>query len=93
MSAARALQIGLVQEVVPGDAVVARAQQLAREIAEGPPVAVQGTVRSIWLAGELSRSQAIRMADVYIGLGTDPDALAEGQRRFASGGRVDWRTR
>jgi len=68
MSAARALQIGLVQEVVPADRLLERAQHLAREVAEGPPAAVQGTVRSIWLAGELSRSQAIRMADVYVGL-------------------------
>jgi enoyl-CoA hydratase/carnithine racemase len=93
MSAARALQIGLVQEVVPAAELLHRAQQLAHEIAEGPPVAVQGTVRSVWLAQELARTQALRMADVFVGLGNDLDLIAEGQARFAAGTRVDWRLR
>ena len=88
LSAARARQIGLVQEVVPGAALLARAQELAAQIAASPPVAVQGTVRSIWLARELARSQALDLAKVYIGLGSDPDAIAAGQRRFESGGRI-----
>jgi len=93
MSAARAHQIGLVQEVVPGDELVARAQQLARTIAEAPPIAVQGTVRSIWLAAELGRSQAVSLAHVMVGLGNDPDLISQGQERFASGSRVEWRLR
>jgi enoyl-CoA hydratase/carnithine racemase len=93
MSAARAQQVGLVQEVVPAAGLLPRAQQLAREIAEGPPVAVQGTVRSVWLAKELARTQALRMADVFVGLGNDVDLIAEGQERFAAGNRVDWRLR
>lgn len=93
MSAARAYQVGLVQEVVPAADLLPRAQQLAREIAEGPPVAVQGTVRSVWLAKELARTQALRMADVFVGLGNDLDLIAEGQERFAAGKRVDGRLR
>ena len=93
MSAGRALQIGLVQEVVPADVLLSRAQQVAREIAEGPPIAVQGTVRSIWLATELARSQAVDLAHVMVGLGNDPALLGEGQDRFASGQRVEWRLR
>ncbi len=93
MSAARALQIGLVQEVVPAAELLDRAQQLAREIAEGEPVPVQGTVKSVWLAKELGRTQALRMADVFVGLGNDLGLIAEGQERFAAGRRVDWRVR
>ena len=93
MSATRALQIGLVQEVVPAEDLLPRAVRLAREIAEGPPVAVQGTVRSVWLARELGRAHALRMADVFVGLGNDPELIAEGQQRFAGGQRVDWRLR
>jgi enoyl-CoA hydratase/carnithine racemase len=88
MSARRAEEIGLVQEVVPGAALVPRAQELAARIASSPPLAGQGTVRSIWLAWELRRSQALAMAKVYIGLGSDQASIAEGQRRFASGARV-----
>ncbi len=93
LSAARALQVGLVQEVVPGAELLARAQALAGEIAASPPVAVQGTVRSIWLARELARAQALDLAKVYIGLGSDPDAIGEGQRGFESGRRITPRVR
>jgi enoyl-CoA hydratase/carnithine racemase len=93
MSARRAHQVGLVQEVVPAADLLARAQQLAAEIASGPPLAVQGTVRSIWLARELPRAQAVAMAKIYIGLGSDMDSIAEGQRAFASGKRIEARTR
>jgi enoyl-CoA hydratase/carnithine racemase len=93
LSARRAHQIGLVQEVVPAEELVARAQGLAGEIAASPPVAVQGTVRSIWLARELGRAQALDLAKVYIGLGSDPDAIAEGQQRFAAGTRIRPRVR
>ncbi len=89
MSAGRAAEVGLVQEVVPGAALLARAQELAARIAAAPPLAAQGTVRSIWLARELRRAQALAMAKLYVGLGSDPASIAEGQRRFASGARVN----
>jgi enoyl-CoA hydratase/carnithine racemase len=88
LSAQRALQVGLVQEVIPGDRLLARAQAVAGQIAASPPVAAQGTVRSIWLARELRRSQALDLAKIYIGLGSDQDAIAEGQRRFEAGPRI-----
>ena len=69
MSARRAFDIGLVQEVVPTADLLDRARQVASEIATADPVAAQGTVRSVWLARELRRSQALRMAGVYAGLG------------------------
>ena len=93
LSAERAREIGLVSEVVPAAELLPRAQQLAREIAEGEPVAVQGSLRSVWLAKELTRTQALRMADIYVGLGNDLDLIAAGQERFAAGKRVDWRVR
>ena len=93
MSAQRALQVGLVQEVLPKEQVLERAQQVAREIASSPVLAVQGTVRSIWLARDLPHRHAVEMAKIYIGLGSDMDSIAEGQRRFESGGRVEWRVR
>jgi len=93
LSARRAHQVGLVQEVVAADQLVARAQAVAAEIASVPPLVAQGTVRSIWLARELTRSQALTMAKVYIGLGDDPNVIAEGQRRFEAGARVAARVR
>jgi len=93
MSAQRALQIGLVTEVVPADELHARARWAADVIAKAHPVAVQGTLRALWAGRELSRGQALGLGWAFVGLGNDPAALAEGQERFASGQRVDWRLR
>jgi enoyl-CoA hydratase/carnithine racemase len=93
MSAQRALQIGLVTEVVPGAELRARARWAAEVIAKAHPVAVQGTLRALWAGRELSRSQALGLGWAFVGLGNDPTALAEGQARFASGERVEWRLR
>jgi len=48
VSAARALQIGLVSEVVPRDELWDRAHTLALRLAAKPPIAIQGTVKAIW---------------------------------------------
>jgi len=93
MSAQRALQIGLVTEVVPADELRPRSQWAADVIAKAHPVAVQGTLRALWAGRELSRGQALGLGWAFVGLGNDPEALAEGQNRFASGERVEWRLR
>jgi enoyl-CoA hydratase/carnithine racemase len=93
MSAQRALQIGLVTEVVPLAELRERAGWAATVIARAHPIAVQGTLRALWAGRELSRSQALGLGWAFVGLGNDPEALAEGQARFASGQRVDWRLR
>jgi hypothetical protein len=38
-------------------------------------------------------SQALRLGYAYVGLGTNTESLAEGQRTFESGQRIDWRLR
>ena len=59
MSAERAREIGLVTEVVPGDDLLERAEWAAQVIADSPPLAIQGTMRALWTALEVSRAQAI----------------------------------
>ena len=93
MSAERAYQIGLVSEVVPADKLHEAAEWCATRIARQPAVAVQGTVRSIWTAQELGRAAGLEMGKVIIKVGSDPESLAEGQRAFESGQRIEWRLR
>jgi enoyl-CoA hydratase/carnithine racemase len=93
MSAERAYQIGLVSEVVPFADLQDAAGWAAGEIAASPPIAVQGTVRSLWAAQELSRAQALDMGKVIIRAGSDRDSLYQGQQRFASGERKKPRIR
>ena len=93
MSARRALEVGLVSEVVDGEELLDAALHCARAIASAPALAVQGTVRSIWAGRELTRSQAIGMGYAFIGLGTSQESIAEGQAAFSSGRRIEWRLR
>ncbi|MFE9924548.1 enoyl-CoA hydratase/isomerase family protein [Streptomyces sp. NPDC005774] len=69
VSAARALQIGLVSEVLPRDLLWERADGIARIIAAKPPAAIQGTVRAIWESLDATRTQALRTGLSYTQLG------------------------
>lgn len=76
MSADRALQIGLVSELVPYAELWARADELARIIAAKPPAAVQGTVRAIWESLDMPRSVALGAGLSYTQMG-NPLGTAE----------------
>jgi enoyl-CoA hydratase/carnithine racemase len=93
MSAQRALEIGLVTEVCAAGELHDRAAWAAGVIARAHPMAVQATLRALWAGRELSRAQALGLGWAFVGLGNDPEALAEGQSRFAAGQRVQWRLR
>ncbi len=93
LSAQRAHQIGLVSEVVPRDQLAKAAGDVAEVIAKQPTLAIQGTLRAIWAAQELSRSQALAQGYAFVKVGTSDESLAEGQRAFASGERPTWRLR
>jgi enoyl-CoA hydratase/carnithine racemase len=93
LSAERAREIGLVTEVVPRAELRDRAGWAARVIADSPPLVVQGTMRALWTANEVSRSQALGVASLFTRIGSDPDAFTAGQARFASGQRPQWHLR
>jgi enoyl-CoA hydratase/carnithine racemase len=79
MSARRALEIGLVSEVVTRDRLWVRAREIALIIAQKPPAAIQGTVKAIWQSLDMTRSQALQMGLSYTQLG-NPIGTAEVDR-------------
>ncbi|MGH9084956.1 MAG: enoyl-CoA hydratase/isomerase family protein [Acidimicrobiales bacterium] len=89
ISAARALEIGMVTEVVPADELAASAHRIAAAIASQPTAAVQASLRSLWAARELTRAQMLDVGNTFLNLAMTKEALAEGQRVFASGQRID----
>jgi enoyl-CoA hydratase/carnithine racemase len=93
LSAKRAYEIGLVSEVVPKEQLHDAAAWAAEAIAAQPQLAIQGTVRAIWAARELSNRQAVALGYAYVGLGTDQTSIQEGQKLFESGKRLDWKLR
>jgi enoyl-CoA hydratase/carnithine racemase len=93
LTAQRAHQIGMVSEVVPGDQLLDAATFCAEAIAAQPKLAIEGTVRALWGAREFGSRAAVRLGYAYVGLGTSQDSIAEGQRLFESGTRIQWRPR
>jgi enoyl-CoA hydratase/carnithine racemase len=89
ISAARALQVGLVTEVVPATELAAAARRVAVAIASQPPTAVQASLRSLWAARELTRTQMLDVGNTFLNLAMSKEALAEGQAVFSSGQRID----
>jgi enoyl-CoA hydratase/carnithine racemase len=93
VSAQRAYDVGLVSEVVPLAELHAAARRLADTIAASPTLAVQATLKAVWTAAELGRRQALDLGYAFVAMGMTDASLAEGQRRFTSGDRVEWRLR
>jgi enoyl-CoA hydratase/carnithine racemase len=92
MSATRAHQLGLVSEVAPADELMERALWVADAIAAAPVLAVQGTLKAIWMANELSRSAALAQISSLISLGTQFENIRQGQETYKSE-RPPWRLR
>jgi enoyl-CoA hydratase/carnithine racemase len=94
VSAQRALQIGLVSEVVAdADALADATTWAAEAIASAPAGPMQATLRTLWAGRELTRSQALDLGGAFLNLGMSEEALAEGQRSFSSGQRITPRVR
>ena len=77
ITAATALRLGLVTEVVPRDQLRARARSIADSIAARNPRAIQGTVRAIWEALEMNRTTAIQNGMSYTHIGNSPRWVPE----------------
>ncbi|MCU1372098.1 MAG: enoyl-CoA hydratase/carnithine racemase [Ilumatobacteraceae bacterium] len=92
LSAERALEIGLVSEVVPSGDLEAAAAWLADTIASAPAEPMQATLRTLWAGRELSRQQALALGNTFLNLGMSEASLAEGQKAF-QGERVKPRLR
>lgn len=69
LSATTALRLGLVTEVVAAADLRTRARDLAQGIARRRPEAVQGTVRAVWEALEMTRSMALQNGLSYTHIG------------------------
>jgi E-phenylitaconyl-CoA hydratase len=82
ISAATALRLGLLTEVVPQHELRARAYEIARSVAGRDPLAIQGTVRAIWESLDMTRSMALQngMAYTHIGNASRRASISENRR-------------
>ncbi len=92
LSATRAHQVGLVSEIAPLDELLDRAMWVATAIAQAPVLAIQGTLRAVWMAHEFGRRDALAQVSTYVTLGTARENIASGQLQF-QGKRIEWKLR
>ena len=90
IDAARALQIGLVNRVVPGDQLMAEAMALAERIAKNAPLAVRLSKQVMKQAAELTEDEGWVVNDAVFGeIGRSSDAM-EGAIAFAEKREPNW---
>jgi enoyl-CoA hydratase/carnithine racemase len=77
LAAQTALRIGLVTEIVPDERLRDRAAELAAEIAARRPQGIQGTVRAMWEARDLSPSLRQRHGMAYTHIGNAGDGRSD----------------
>lgn len=90
ITAERALQLGILSEVVPGERLRDAAQELAEKIARNSPTAMAHTKRALWGALELGLTDACKAgAAELVAMWGHPDQT-EGPRAFAEKREPRW---
>ena len=82
IGAQRALELGLVTEVVPGDELMARATEIATTIASKGPVAVGSTKRALYEGTDLPIAQGLDLEARLFGELFDTEDMREGTQAF-----------
>ena len=90
VGAEEAFRIGLVDEVVPAETLMARAVTLARAIAQQAPLAVAGCLRSVDGGHDLPIGAALELEASLFGLACATEDKAEGTRAFLEKRAPTW---
>ena len=90
ISAAEALRIGLVDEVVPGDQLMARAEALALEIAANAPIAIERTMLAVDSGLDLSLEDGLAEEARHFGQVCTTADKAEGTAAFLAKRAAIW---
>jgi enoyl-CoA hydratase len=90
ISAAEALRLGLVDEVVEPDQLMPRAEQLAQTIAGMAPLAVRDSIRAVNSGYDLPLASALELEASLFGLACSTSDKAEGARAFLEKRAPNW---
>ena len=90
ITAARALEMGLVSEVVPSDSLMESARSLAREIAANSPLALAYAKAAVDLASETTMEQGLRYETAAIRATLASEDYRIGLAAFAQGEAPDF---
>ncbi|MET0895851.1 MAG: enoyl-CoA hydratase/isomerase family protein [Acidimicrobiia bacterium] len=90
MSAQRAFETGMVSEVVPGDVLMARALELAQQVAQASPATLQTSLRAIWESLEYGLTDAYYHGFMPLTRHWDHPDASEGPRAFMDKRDPEW---
>jgi enoyl-CoA hydratase/carnithine racemase len=82
ISAQEAYRIGLVNEVVPAASLIARAEQILKQIASNAPVSVRLSLEAVIRGMDTSQSEGFALEASYFGLCAATDDKKEGTSAF-----------
>ncbi len=91
--ALEALRIGLVEEVVAADQLLARGEQIARVIAAQAPLAVAKSLEAVHAGYDLPLRQALDLEAALFGLCCATEDKAEGTKAFLEKRAATWKGR
>ncbi len=90
IGAPEALRIGMVDEVVPAERLMERAEALARTIVDMAPLAIAGCMESVRWGSELSLEAALDVEAEIFGRLCGTEDKAEGTRAFLEKRPANW---
>jgi enoyl-CoA hydratase len=90
ISAAEALRLGLVDEVVEPDQLLARAEQIAHTIAGMAPLAVRDSIRAVNSGYDLPLASGLELEASLFGLACSTSDKAEGAQAFLEKRAANW---
>jgi enoyl-CoA hydratase/carnithine racemase len=90
LSTERAFQLGLVDEVVPGDELMDAAKAMALQIARNSPRAVSLSQQAVWNSLETSYAQSLEYGFSLVKLHRQHPDAAEGPRAFTERREPKW---
>ncbi len=93
MSAERARQLCLVQEVAPKAKLMERARELADHICENAPLAVQRSIEALWLSAETGMHSALDIGFRVVQHNFHTEDFKEGPRAFAEKRKPLWKAK
>lgn len=82
INAAEAYRIGLVNEVVPGANLIARAEAILREIFANAPIAIKYSIEAVNKGLETSQAEGLALEASFFGLCAGTEDKHEGTRAF-----------
>lgn len=82
ITAARALQLGIVNEVIAADALDARVGELATQLARSAPLALRGILDAVHVGGECALADGLEYESAQFGLMFATEDMREGTSAF-----------